>query len=554
MKYISRFLKSPWFWLVLISLLPLFPLFHEGIPLTHDGRIHIARIANFYASFMEGNMVPRWASNLNWGYGNPILEFVYPLSSYAASLFHWLGASLPMSIKLVFGIGYIASMATMYIWVKEHWGEKAGLVAAFLYGFAPYRFVDLYVRGALGEHVAFIFPPLICYFIIKLRQAVTNHQKDIFIRVLALSLSVGGLILSHNALSLLFLPVVFLYGILNIYAEKKHRIALMYCLLFSLSFGFLLTAFFWVPAIFEAKYTLQDKVTSGVISGNFVPFFWFFYSPWNYGGSIAFTKSLGIFHWIAVFALMASIPKMKRNLKVVSVVLLLLFFVSLFMMMSQSNVIWSNISLLQKFQFPWRVLSLSIFLSSVFGGITCSLYMNKQKTWTLQNIIWVSVIIIGIVLATANMWKPKGYLIEPETTYTDIFDSTTDSGELSPVWSVRFMEYRPKAAIEVIGGNAGIETRIRNSTTREYTVKSDSVVQLLENTLYYPGWNVFVDNKIVPIEFQSSVHRGLMTFFVPKGIHTVRVLFSDTKVRRTANWISTLSVMVMAGILWKKRT
>ena len=88
MKKYSGFLKSPWFWLILVSILPLVPMVHEGIPLTHDGRIHIARIANFYASLTEGNVVPRWASNLNWGYGSPIIEFVYPLTSYVASLFH----------------------------------------------------------------------------------------------------------------------------------------------------------------------------------------------------------------------------------------------------------------------------------------------------------------------------------------------------------------------------------------------------------------------------------------------------------------------------------
>ena len=91
MKKYSGFLKSPWFWLILVSILPLVPMVHEGIPLTHDGRIHIARIANFYASLTEGNVVPRWASNLNWGYGSPIVEFVYPLTSYFASQFHGVG-------------------------------------------------------------------------------------------------------------------------------------------------------------------------------------------------------------------------------------------------------------------------------------------------------------------------------------------------------------------------------------------------------------------------------------------------------------------------------
>ncbi len=565
----SLWIKTTWFWLILISLLPLLPLFHDGIPLTHDGRIHIARIANFYASLIEGNIVPRWASNLNWGYGSPILEFVYPLPSYVASLFHWFGASLSMSVKMIFGLSYIASILAMYIWVKEQWDEKAGLISAVLYGFAPYRFVDLYVRGALGEHIAFIFPPLICYLIIKLRHVIANHHttlnnktflppKELFIWILGLSFSIGGLILSHNALSLLFIPVMVLYGLWIIFIEKEHRLLFVLHLLLSFSFGFLLTVFFWVPAIFEAKYTLQDKVIANVISGNFVPLSWFFYSPWNYGGSVEFTKNLGISHWIAVLAFLLSIVIMKRYLKFVCLLMLFLFVVSLFMMTKQSHSIWSSFSLLQKFQFPWRLLSLSIFLSSVFGGIAFSVYMKKQKTLSIWNTFGISVIIIGIVLSTVNMWKPKGYHIEPDASYTGIFDGTTDSGELSPIWSVRFMENRPKNRIEIIKGKASIEEGFRNTTTREYTIKSDTEVQLVENTLYFPGWNVFVDNTIVPIEFQSSLHRGLMTFFVPKGIHTVRILFSDTKVRRTANWISTLSAMLLSGIgigglLWKKR-
>ena len=73
--------------LILISLVPLLSLFKSGLPLTHDGQDHVARIANFYRSLIEGNLVPRWAGNLNWGYGHPILMFLYPLPSYLASFF-----------------------------------------------------------------------------------------------------------------------------------------------------------------------------------------------------------------------------------------------------------------------------------------------------------------------------------------------------------------------------------------------------------------------------------------------------------------------------------
>src|SRR3989344_538734 len=157
----KRFKNLPILLVILIGFIPLFDLFHPGLPLTHDGQDHVARIANFYQNLTEGNIIPRWAGNLNWGYGHPILMFLYPFPSYTASMFHFLGFSLVDSVKIVFGLSFIASGFAMYAWLKEFLGIKAGFVGALLYMFAPYRFVDLYVRGAIGEHVAFVFPPLI---------------------------------------------------------------------------------------------------------------------------------------------------------------------------------------------------------------------------------------------------------------------------------------------------------------------------------------------------------------------------------------------------------
>src|SRR5688572_3623586 len=102
MEILRRKNLFPWLLLFLLSLLPLFDFLKPGLPLTHDGIDHVARIANFYQNLTEGNLVPRWAGNLNWGFGHPILMFLYPLPSYFASLFHFLGFSLIDSVKLVF--------------------------------------------------------------------------------------------------------------------------------------------------------------------------------------------------------------------------------------------------------------------------------------------------------------------------------------------------------------------------------------------------------------------------------------------------------------------
>ena len=206
-------------WIILATILPVLSLLSPGMPLVHDGQDHVARIANFYAALKEGIIIPRWAANLNWGYGHPILMFLYPLPEYLAGAFHFLGFTLVNSTKLVFGASYIISAVTMYLWIRAVFGTRAAVIGAILYSFAPYRFVDLHVRGALGEHVAFIFPPLVLYFL---------HARS-FIGV---SLSLAALILSHNAVAIMFLPVFGLYGLyLLVFEAKKRWSFTVYCLL-----------------------------------------------------------------------------------------------------------------------------------------------------------------------------------------------------------------------------------------------------------------------------------------------------------------------------------
>lgn len=243
--------------------LPLVDLWHPGLPVTHDGQDHVARIANFYQNLSEGTLVPRWAGNLNWGYGHPILMFLYPLPSYFASLFRLLSLSFVDSVKAVFGFSFILSGLAMYLWIREEVNDSAGIAAGLLYTFAPYRFVDLYVRGAIGEHVAFIFPPLVMYFLYRL------SKKQSMFAIIGGAFAFAGLVLSHNAISLMFLPLIFLYGFYLWLKTTNKRTLLLLLLIPILGFG--LSAFFWIPAFFVGKYTLRDIVTANDYASRFVP-------------------------------------------------------------------------------------------------------------------------------------------------------------------------------------------------------------------------------------------------------------------------------------------
>ena len=59
---------------------------------------------------------------------------------------------------------------------------------------------------------------------------------------------------------------------------------------------------------------------------------------------------------------------------------------------------------------------------------------------------------------------------KPESFYTSIYESTTDTGESAPIWSVRFMEKRPEANLEIVDGDARVENIERRSTYHKYKV------------------------------------------------------------------------------------
>jgi len=549
-----------WIILLIISIVPLTGLFPKGLPITHDGQDHVARIASFFASLAEGNIIPRWASNLNWGYGHPILMFLYPMSSYIGSLFHALGLSYVDATKMVFAFAFIASVLAMYLWIKTAFGKRAGMIAAILYGFAPYRFVDLYVRGAIGEHMAFVFPPLICYFLFVLAREETTKRKQV-LQGIGLAFSVGALILSHNAIAIMFLPLIGAYWLYLFFTQSKKSLLFVITSLYFFLIGFGLAAFFWMPAFFEGKYTLRDIVTSNEFASRFVPFSWFLYSPWNYGQGNDITKSVGIAQWLGIVMSLIVIWKMKeKSIKTFIVSCIGLFFLSLFLMTSWSLPVWERITLLQKFQFPWRFLSVSVFLSAVLSGISIASFIERKKLNKRANGNYV---VIGFCLAaivlTIGMWKPKGYSQKPESFYSGVYESTTDTGESSPIWSVRFMEHRPTAPFEIASGAVLITKQTRTTTTREYTVEAKEPARLVENTLYFPGWKVYVDGIQTGVQYQDPTYRGLITFRVTEGTHNIRIVFEDTKLRRVADMVSLgamgIVVLTVLGVMiWKRRT
>ncbi len=564
----KRTWTSEWYLIVILILMalgPLLPFFQPGLPHGHDAQDHVVRITNFYRNLSEGVIIPRWGLNLNWGYGHPVMMFLYPFSSYVASLFRFLGMSFVDATKAVFVVSYIASILSMYLFMRTGWGKRAGVLGAILYGFAPYRFVDMYVRMAIGEQMAFVFPPLIGYFLLRIAKAASHAKRPLFpYLAMGLAASVGGLILSHNAVSLMIFPVLGLFGLYLLVTAEKNRMAFFFHAVPSVLLGFGLAAFYWIPALIEGRYTLRDIVTAGEALNRFVLFREFFYSPWDYGGAKTITKEVGYPQWLGIILSLVFLWKSRnRTERMLIGGALVVFAGSLWIMTSASTPVWKAVMMLQNFQFPLRFLNVTVFVAALLSGLGLTYaYRNiagmKGMGAAVRTGVFLTFCLLPLIL-TSWMWKPKGYQIERESFYTRVYPGTTDTGESTPIWTTRFMERYPPAAVEVISGKADIHQITRTSTVHEYQVVVQTRAELLENTVYFPGWQVYVDGQKTPIEFQSEIHRGILSFWVPEGTHRVRVAFENTKLRTLSEYVSLISLAVtaiglpFAAFLWKRK-
>ena len=252
----------------------------------------------------------------------------------------------------------------------------------------------------------------------------------------------------------MFLPLLVLYAVyVSITGKNTWIVLILTAAAFIAGFG--LSAFFWLPAFYEGKYTLREIVTRGEALTRFVPVSWLFRSAWNYGGGNEFSKELGAVHWIgtagAVWLLISG--RLPRREKIAVGGLLVTISLSVFLMVPAATSVWQAIPFLQTIQFPWRFLSLSVLSGSLLAAyalarLTADILQRKTR------ILVRTAIMLFPLLLTLHMWQPESFIPIPDREVTGAYPGTTDTGESSPVWSVRFMEHYAPAPLEVVEGEA----------------------------------------------------------------------------------------------------
>ena len=548
--YLTSFVKRNRYliYIILLSILPLVPYFiTTNLIHTHDGLVHLPRLAAYFKALSDGSIPVRFAGYLNYGYGLPLFNFIYQFPYWIGSLLLFLGFGLVSAFKISITLSFLLSGIFMFLFGREFFkDDRQAFLVAVLYQFAPFRMIELLVRGSYGEVYTYAFLPLVLYGLTILSRNKTLKG------FLVTSLAVFFLIISHNSVSLMFFGAGALFVVFTYKSIKKMIVAAL-----SLVLGLGLASFYWIPALLEHKYTFGDLFMAKLYESYFPSFQNFFIPNFNNSPSLqttGITTYIGLIQGVVLILgliiLIFRRKKLKENGRIFYYAFALLV-ISFFFMSPMSKFIWSSSvgGMLRQFQFPWRFLALIVLATSIFSVSLPIISKRLLKGW-----VYILIVLITI-FSVAFYWKGSlGYDKINEKYYWNFPLTTTYYGETDVIWSEGPAKSYPKQRVEFTSGKGSISNLVKRNTYQSFDLLVTDDAEIVSHTEYFPGWTVKVDGIKTPIQFQNANHRGEILFNVLKGNHKVVLQFEESKVRILADIISILSfVFIIFIIFFRKR-
>jgi hypothetical protein len=482
-----------------LALFVLSGLFHRGFFVSDDGTWMIIRLSAFFQSFREGQFPVRFLGRLNYSYGYPVANFLYPGFLYIGSLIHIIGFSFVDSVKIIFGFSVLIGAYFTFLWLKQYFRAGASAVGAICFVSAPYVLFDLYTRGSVGEILALAWAAMGLYSIAAKKSWL-------------LGIAVSLLIVSHNSLAVLFLGFYMLY--ITVLGRWRD-----YWLMFLMGIGMVM--FFWFPAFYERKYVVFDAVQVA--------------NPAAYFITSANAMLLG-FSGIVAACIAVFIRKSQKKEKTFFI---LSFVITLFMVLPISALLWRSALLTHILQFPYRFLSVTVLI-----GCWLVAYVLNHLPPLFRVPLIVLFIAFGLWTSVVSLQKIQ-YTDSPEGYYTTNEATTTVQNEYMPRWVSQLPTQHAYQKLIFYQGAGTFDVKKLSTQSIDVTVTADqdSIVQI--NTLYYPGWGVALDDAPVHIDYKNS--QGLIRVAVPQGTHHLVAGFRETISRFLADNIS-LGFLIWYGI------
>ncbi|MBT6920878.1 MAG: hypothetical protein HN981_00575, partial [Candidatus Pacebacteria bacterium] len=332
---------------------------------------------------------------------------------------------------------------------------------------------------------------------------------------------------------------------------KKNNYAIKFLFNGFLSLG--ITAFYWLPFIFEKKYIVIDghNIINN-FSNRFLPVKQLLFSRWGHGGADisipndVFPATLGLSILVILFYSLIKLIKFlkkENSIKKYKDVIfwLVVFFLSVFLMLPISKKVWNFSKVLPYLQYPWRLLWVS-----TFSGI---MILNS---WKKINKFILYIILVIVLHHSIFYTNPVGYISNSNHDWLEYFGTSTSDNELKAKW---FDEHKNIGITEKIvlnppSSNQKIDISSWNGSEMVYEIETDSSTNVLQKTMYFPGWEAVVDGEKVDINYMNEEFPGRINFSLEKGKHNIKVNFTNnTPARKTGLYLTLVSIITYIVVI-----
>ena len=520
------------------------PIVLGGFRQTADMQSHLHFARAFRAGIAVGDLYPGWASD-NLGFGSVGIRFYPPVTPFVSAILHVASGNWHFAFSLSMFIWMVVGCFGVYLLVRE-WSTPAyGIFAGILYAVVPYHIAEVYRFFLYAEFAGLAVVPFCFLFLTRL------CRRGSWGDVAPLALSFSVLILTHIPLTLMTAFSLLVYIPIAIDRSRWKAVSLQ---LFSSGIVVLCaTACYWIRIVTELLWVAHAD-TRYTIAGYergpmFFPFLLGAYDQYEYPVLrhldivTVLTITLLVPSLAVVFARRSIIP--LPSLRVLAAATCSAVF-GVFMFSKLSEVLWHELNILQRLQYPWRWLGIVSLLSVV--SVSLSVYLLVQAGRVSRRIVLYGAVLITIGFAVVDIKQIHGTPFRISGAQFNELAAEIGSEPVAEHWWPSWAKAEAFKTSEpvVTADRRSVEIITWENTQRRFVIGEGESEKIRLATFYYPHWRASVNGLGVDV---GKDENGAITLPIARERGEVELRFVESLSNTLASWLAVVTWILLLGSL-----
>ena len=543
--FFSRNCGKNWFGFsvsVLISIVSVaLPTYVGGVRRTDDMESHIHFAQAFRSGIAANSIYPGWAND-NLGFGSVGIRFYPPVSAYLTALFHAVTDDWYVAYEIcLFGFMVLGCFG-IYLFIRQWSTPIYGVFGAMLYAIAPYHVAEIYRFFLYAEFAALAILPFCLFYLAR----VCRHAK--WSDVIPVAASCSLLALTHIPVTVMMVLILPVYLPIAIDWNKWKKIAAQ--LLTAAAIAGSAVAFFWIRVLLELPWVAHSDARYTVVGYERGPMLFPFrlFDPETPFPYLLHTDLLAIMTAGLLIPSIAVLFAFRRgsdgpDIRVIAATSFAGMFAML-LLTRPSEILWLNIELLQRLQFPFRLMAIVTVLAVASTALSFGWLVAAQRLSARRASLILIMLIVGLAAADIRQISRSGTRIGGAefNALAERMQSERVAGHWWPAWakSDAFENRGP-----VTASDRDVEILEWAAQERRFILADGAAGDVRVATFFYPYWHAAADGRDLEVRSDQT---GAIILPVPEGRAEIDLRFEEPLHYTAAAYLSVITWLLMLGL------